>query len=197
MLDTTTTLRLYTTTTRSTDSVRTTSATLYASTTIISAIPTITHTCEVCTMCSTMSVNKVCVIPRTTTIVMPSMSASIGYIEMWTTEIEVVTMRIASVDAEVPITSLPPQRAIEIACCTESLILPVEKYISQILITMNPVVCKHIIVCINAQQIVEVHFVCSLILLLIEVKLIRHLICKEQSLLAGLFVTHRISRCDE
>ena len=81
-------------------------------------------------MCSTMSVCEVGVIPRATTIVMPSMSASIGYIEMRTTEIEVITMRIACIDAEVPITALPPQWAIEIACCAESLILPVQKYIS-------------------------------------------------------------------
>jgi hypothetical protein len=144
-----------------------------------------------------MSVCEVGVIPRTTTIVVPSMSTSIGYIEMRTTEVEVVTMWIASIDAEVPISSLPPQWAIEIACCTKCLILPIEKYVSQILITMNPIVSKHIIVCINTQKIVEVNLVCSLILFFVEVKLIRHLICKEQSLLAGLFVTHSICRCDE
>ena len=71
---------------------------------------------------------------------MPSMSTSIGHIEMRTTEIVVIAMRIAGIDTEVPVTALPPQWAIEITCSTESLILPVEKYISQIRITMNPIV---------------------------------------------------------
>jgi hypothetical protein len=144
-----------------------------------------------------MSVCEVGVIPRATTIVMPSMSASIGYIEMRTTEIEVITMRIACIDAEVPVATLPPQWAIEIACCAESLILPVEKNISQIHITMNPIVRKNIVICIYTQEIVEIHLICSLILLFIEVKLICHLICKEQSLLASLLVTHCISLCEE
>jgi hypothetical protein len=144
-----------------------------------------------------MSVCEVGVIPRATTIVMPSMSASIGYIEMRTTEIVVIAMRIAGIDTEVPVATLPPQWAIEITCSAESLILPVEKDISQIRITMNPIVRKNIVICIYAQKIIEIHLVCSLILLLVKIKLIRHLICKEQSLLAGLFVTHSICRCDE
>ena len=205
-LCTSTTMIFHTTTTtsvysRSTviamNTMSTASSALYASTTIISTIPTVTHTREATTMCYTMSMGEICMIPRTTTIVMPAMTASVCNIEMWTTEIEIVTMWIASIDAEMPIASLPPQWTIEIACCTECLILPIEKNISQILITMNPVVSKHIIVCINTQEIVEVNLVCSLILLFIKVKLIRHFICKEQSLLAGLFVTHSICRCEE
>ena len=179
------------------NTMRTASSALYASTTIISAIPTVTHTREATAMCYTMSMREISMIPRTTTIVMPAMTSSVCNIEMWTTEIEVVTMWIASVDAKVPIATLPPQWAIEIACCTESLILPVEKNISQVLITMNPVVSKHIIVCINTQEIVKIYLVCSLILLFIKVKLIRHFICKEQSLLASLLVTHSICRCEE
>jgi hypothetical protein len=116
---------------------------------------------------------------------------------MRTPEIEVITMRITCIDTEMPVASLPPQWAIEITCCAESLILPVEKYISQIRITMNPIVRKNIVICIYAQKIIEIHLVCSLILLLVKIKLIRHLICKEQSLLASLLVTHCVCRCDE
>jgi hypothetical protein len=116
---------------------------------------------------------------------------------MRTTEIEIVTMWIASIDTEVPVTVLPPQWAIEITCCAESLILPVEKDISQIRITMNPIVRKNIVICIYTQEIVEIHLICSLILLFIEVKLICHLICKEQSLLASLLVTHCTSLREE
>ena len=76
------------------------SSALYASTTIISAIPTVTHTREATAMCYTMSMREISMIPRTTTIVMPAMTSSVCNIEMWTTEIEVVTMWIASVDAE-------------------------------------------------------------------------------------------------
>jgi len=50
----------------------------------------------------------------------PGVSAAIGGIEVWTPEVEVVTMRIAAIDAEVPVTVSPIEWTIEIGGCTES-----------------------------------------------------------------------------
>jgi hypothetical protein len=68
------------------------------------------------------------------------MSATIGVPEMWTTEVEVSTMGIAGIDAEVPVASVPIERTVEIACCTEGIVLPVEQDIAQVKITANPIV---------------------------------------------------------
>ena len=47
----------------------------------------------------------------------PGMCAMIGHIEVGTTEVEVVTMWITSIDAEVPVTGLPVEWTIEIGGC--------------------------------------------------------------------------------
>ena len=60
----------------------------------------------------------------------PRMSATIGDIEMWASEVEVVTVRIAGIDAEVPVACLPVEGAIEIGGCQEGVPLPVEKNIT-------------------------------------------------------------------
>lgn len=53
-------------------------------------------------------------IPTSSAIHSPTMSTSVRYIELWTTEEEIVTMWVASVDAKVPVTSVPVERTIEI-----------------------------------------------------------------------------------
>ena len=120
----------------------------------------------------------------------PGMSATIGGIEVRTSEVEVVTVRIAGIDAEVPVACLPVEGTVEIAGCQEGIPLPVEQDIAQVEVATLPVDAKHVVAARHAHQIIEVDFITSLILLVGEVELIGHLISQEQSLVAGLLETH-------
>ena len=74
----------------------------------------------------------------------PSMPSAISGIEVRTSEIEVVAVRIAQIDAKVPITGLPVKWTIEIAGSNVGIPLPVEQYIAQVQIPTLPVCAKHI-----------------------------------------------------
>ena len=63
-------------------------------------------------------------IPRASAIHVPSVSATIFNVEGGSTKVEVVAVRIASIDAEVPVASVPVERTIEVGGITESAILP-------------------------------------------------------------------------
>jgi hypothetical protein len=127
----------------------------------------------------------------------PGMSATIGGIEVGTSEVEVVTVRIAGIDAEVPVACLPVEGTVEIAGCQEGIPLPVEKNITQIEVATLPIHAEHVVATCHTHQIVEIDFITSLILLVGEVELVCHFICQEQSLVAGLLKTHGGGRdCD-
>ena len=61
---------------------------------------------------------------------MPSMSATISGIEDRTSKEEVVAVRIACIDCEVPETVIPVEWAIEIGGCTEGIPLPFQQNIA-------------------------------------------------------------------
>jgi hypothetical protein len=107
---------------------------------------------------------------------MPGVSATIADIEVRCSEIEVVTVRIAGVDAEVPVACFPVEGTVEIAGCQEGIPLPVEKDITQIEVATLPVDAKHVGATCHTHQIVEVDLITSLVLLVGEVELIGHLI---------------------
>jgi len=65
------------------------------------------------------------VVVAVTAYAMPGVSATIAGIENWASEVEVVAMWIACIDAKVPIACFPIEWSIEIAGCTESVPLPV------------------------------------------------------------------------
>jgi hypothetical protein len=54
----------------------------------------------------------------------PSMTATIGGIEYWTSKVEIVAMRIACIDGEVPESIKPVEWTVEIGGCTEGIPLP-------------------------------------------------------------------------
>lgn len=56
----------------------------------------------------------------------PGMTATIGGIEYWTSKEEVVTVRIARIDGEVPEPIKPVEWTVEIGGCTEGIPLPIE-----------------------------------------------------------------------
>ena len=123
---------------------------------------------------------------------MPGMTAAIGGIEMGTAEVEVVTARIAGIDAKVPVACLPEQRTVEIGCCAEGIPLPGVEDVAQIQVTALPVYTKNVVNAGNSHQVVEVNLIGSLVLSVGKVQLVGHLIGQEQSLVAGLLVAHGI-----
>ncbi len=75
----------------------------------------------------------------------PGVCTMIGVIEVRTSEVEIVTVRVTGIDAEVPVTGVPVQRTIEIRSCDEGIPLPVKQDIAQIKITTLPIGSVHIV----------------------------------------------------
>ena len=136
----------------------------------LTAVPTVVHAHMLSSRCA--EVLAVAIVVTTISMNMPGMSATIGGIEVRTSEVEVVTMRIAGIDAEVPVACLPVEGTVEIAGCNEGIPLPVEKDIAQIEVATLPIYTKYIVAARHTHQIVEVDFITSLILLVGEVELI-------------------------
>ena len=160
--------------------------------TIVAAIPTVVHS-YVLSVWSAIVVAVAMIVARTAYSV-PGMCPMIGVIEMRTSEVEVVTVRIAGIDAEVPVTSVPVQRTIEIGSCYEGIPLPVEQDIAQVEITALPIGTVHIVTAGDAHQVVEIDLIGCLILLVSEIQLISHLVCQEQGLVASLLIAHCVCR---
>jgi len=128
----------------------------------------------------------------------PGMSAAIAGIEHGAPEVEVVAVRIAQIDSEVPVAVAPVEWAIEVGGIDEGLPLPVEQHIAHVQIAALPVGAVHIVVAGHPHQIVEVDLVGGLILLVGEVQLVGHLVGQEQGLVSGLLVAHGFARsCSE
>ena len=132
------------------------------------------------------------VIVAVNAVVMPGMGATIGGIEVGTSEVEVVTMRIAEIDAEVPVACLPVERAVEVTGCHEGVPLPVEEDITQVEITALPVGAEYVCPSCDSHEVVEVNLVGGLVLFIGQVQFVGHLICQEQGLVASLLVTHGV-----
>ena len=154
----------------------------------LTTVPTVVHAYMLSSRCA--EVLAVAIVVTTISMNIPGMSATIGGIEVRTSEVEVVTVRIAGIDAEMPVACLPVEGTVEIAGCNKGIPLPVEKDIAQIEVATLPIYTEYIVAARHTHQIVEVDFVTSLILLVGEVELIGHLISQEQGLVAGLLVTH-------
>lgn len=108
----------------------------------ISAIPAIMHS-YVLSVARTI-VALVMIVVTMSAMCVPSMPSAISGIEVRTSEIEVVAVRIAQIDAKVPITGLPVKWTIEIAGSNVGIPLPVKQYIAQVQIPTLPVCAKHI-----------------------------------------------------
>ena len=149
---------------------------------------------EVCTARSA-EVCTVAVVVAVRAVQVPGMSATVCDVEVRASEVEVVAVRIAGIDAEVPITCAPVQWAVEVAGCDVCLPLCVEQNVAQVAVAALPVVAIDIVVARHTHQVVEVDLVGGLILFVGEVQLVSHFIGQEQCLVASLFVTHCLARC--
>jgi len=164
--------------------------------TIVSAVPSVTHSEMVGVVMVDVDVATT-VIPSTSSYTMPCMSSTIAGVEYRTTIVEVVTVRIAGIDTEVPVAVCPVEGTIEIGGGTESTQLPVEQDIAQVEVTTLPVNAVYIIITGDTHQVVEVNLISSLILLFCQVQLVSHLVREEKSLVASLLVAHCLARCCE
>lgn len=157
----------------------------------VTTIPAVVHT-EMLSARYTTEVVAMSVVVSGSANAVPGMGATIGGIEVWTTEVEIVAVRVAGIDTEVPVACVPVERTIEVGGCDESIPLPVEEDITQVEIATLPVGSEHIVTPGNTHQIVKVDLVGGLVLLVCQIQLIGHLVGQEQSLVAGLLVTHCI-----
>ena len=92
---------------------------------IVTTIPAIVHTYMLSVWGTEVISESVVVSMASMTV--PSMTTTIGSVEVRTSKVEVVTVWVTTVDTEVPVTSLPVQRTIEVTCCNISVPLPVEQ----------------------------------------------------------------------
>ena len=156
--------------------------------TIVATVPVITHTLMAVTRPVRTEVIMTSFIPAATSVVMPAVSTAIGHVEVWTTKVEVVTMRVAGIDAEVPVSSLPVQRAVEIGGCAEQVPLPAIEYVTQVQVATLPVGAEHIAITSHAHQVVQINLIGCLVLCVSQVQFVCHLIGQEQCLSASLLV---------
>ena len=161
---------------------------------IVATVPSVAHAAV--TVASTGNVGTELVatvlIEATASVHAPAVSATVGDVEVWTSEVEVVAARIAGIDAEVPVASLPEQGTVEIGCGAESLPLPGIENVAQVQVAALPIGAEHIVTAGDAHQIVEIDLVGGLILSIGKVQLIGHLVGQEQGFAAGLFITHGV-----
>ena len=157
-------------------------------TTVVSTIPAVMHT-YMMVMMSTVVI-AVAVIVAVTAMAMPGMSSAIGHIEVRISEVEIFTVRVAEIDAEVPVASLPVQGTVEIGCCHKGVPLPVVEDITHVEVTTLPIGAEHVCTSCDTHEVVEVDLIRSLILLFGQIQLVRHLVGEEQGLIASLLVTH-------
>ena len=156
----------------------------------VATVPTVVHAEVLSVRC--MEVVAVAMIVAVSAYSVPCVGTTIGVVEMGTSEVEVVTVRVAGIDAEVPVTGVPVERTIEIGCCYEGIPLPVKQDIAQIEITALPVCPVHIVTAGDPHQIVEIDLIGSFVLFVSEIQLISHLVSQEQSFFASLLIAHCI-----
>jgi len=147
-----------------------------------------------CATCCRTEVVTTSIIVAASSYMVPGMSTAIAGVEHWSSEVEIVAMRIAQIDSEVPVAITPVEWAIEIGGIDKGLPLPVEQDIAQVQVAAFPIGAVYIVIAGNPHQIVEVDFVGSLVLFVCQVQLVGHLVGQEQCLVACLLVAHCFAR---
>ena len=163
-----------------------------ASVTIVSSVPAVTHTYVAIVVA--MEVVAVSVVVAVSAMTMPGVSAAISGIEVRTSEVEIVTVRIACIDCEVPVSCDPVEGAVEVGSRDKGVPLCLQQDIAHIEVTALPIDTINIVNAGDSHQVVEVDLVGSLILLVRQVQLVSHLVRQEECLVTCLLVTHGMGR---
>lgn len=158
---------------------------------VIPAVESVAHACSVITPPVT---EVAAMVPRAVAVAAPAVVSAVHGVEVGRAEVEVVASRIAGVHAEVPTAGVPGERTVEIGGVAVHAVLPVVQDVAQVQVAALPVEAVQVVVVVDAHQVVEVDFVCGLILVIGEVELVSHLVCQEKGLMAGLLVTHGVGR---
>ena len=162
---------------------------VYAAAPEVSAVPAVAHA-EVTVAWHGAEVVTTGDIEAASVVHAPAVSAAVGHVEVRPSEVEVVTARVACVDAEVPVAGVPVERTVEVGGGAEGIPLPGVQDVAQVHVAALPVGSEDVAVTCDAHQVVQVDFVRGLILLVGEVQLVGHLVGEEQGLVAGLLVAH-------
>ncbi len=154
----------------------------------VATVETVSHTRSAFSGAWTAEVTSV--IPASATVHVPAVCTVVHGIEGGASEEEIVAARVSGVDAEVPVASVPVERAVEVTGFYISAVLPVQKDVAQVQVALSPVCAVQVVIAVDAHQVVEVHLVCCFVLFVGKVQFVSHLVCQEEGLLASLFVAH-------
>ena len=162
--------------------------------TIVAALESVTHAESASVVSTTVSHTPVAsVIPAASAVAVPCVTSAIGQVEVRASEVEECAVRIAGIDAKVPESCVPVERAIEVSGSAIGAILPVEQNIAQVHVASLPVKSVEVGLVLNTHQIVEIDFVGGLILVVCQIELVGHLVGEEEGLFASLLITHGVS----
>lgn len=92
---------------------------------VITSVKAVAHTKFMSVVAVYASTEITSTIPAAVAVVVPAMSTAVYICKVRASKVEVVTVRIAGIYAEVPVTSVPVERTIEIVGGTVGLVLPV------------------------------------------------------------------------
>ena len=101
---------------------------------------------------------------------------------------------ITAVDGERPATGSPYERTVEIGACHKAVELPGTEHEAQVAVAHLPPGSEHIGAVVDVEQVVEVDFIHSLILLVGQTKFICHFVAEKQRLVASGIVCHCVGR---
>jgi hypothetical protein len=158
--------------------------------TVITTVPSVTHAEVVVARNCRTEVLAMMLIVASPAVHPPAVPTTVGHIEVRTSEVEVVTVRVAGIDAEMPVACFPEERTIEIGGGQIGFPLPSMQDELQVGIAALPVEAKHVVTTSDTHQIIKVDFVGSLILGIGQIQLVCHLVGQEQGLSPCLLVAH-------
>ena len=133
------------------------------SSSVVSTVESVSHShsWSAIRMWSAISTSAV---PASSSVHVPAVSASVYGVEVRASEEEVVSARVSCVDGEMPVASVPVEWAIEVSGSQEGSVLPVEENVAQVGVALSPVCSIQVVVSVYPHEVIQVHFVCSLIL---------------------------------
>lgn len=117
--------------------------------------------------------------------------SSIYRIAVRTCPVVVATVGIASVDRVVPSSASPSQRTVEVVQPHVAVPLVSAEHVPEVGVAAAPPASVEVALVVHAEQVVEVDFVCQLILFVVEVELVCHLVGEEQ----GFALCHVDRKC--
>ena len=128
-------------------------------------------------------------------VVVSAVSAPIGDVHT-RTAVVVVAAVVVAVDGEMPRSSPPDDGAEEVVSSRQQRVLPVVEDAAEVVEAIAVVASVDVRRRINPEEVVEIDFVGIVILLVVEVKLIGHLVRQVESFCLSTSETHCIGACE-